>query len=214
MADQCRRLHELCIDYTHLTDELLTSLSCDEHVKLQYLRINILVKDMVAADYQLHAISEETWCTLSHHSPKLNLLMHFNVLNDQNFDPFFHSHVPATHLFFGSSVSKDVLGRVGMNCPKLKELVVSANGNAPIDPELIQIANRCQNLESVGLGECQLSSEGLVKFTQICGKRLKQLFVCEDVLIPDDNYDLDGLSDKVSESIGRPWSIEYMPWFE
>ncbi|XP_072039883.1 F-box/LRR-repeat protein 3-like [Amphiura filiformis] len=215
VADQCRQLHELCIDYTHLTDELLTSLSRDEHVKLKYLRINIVLKEMLAANYQLHSISKESWLALSRHSPKLHLLMYFYVLNDENFDPFFHCEVPATHLFFGRSVSKDVMNRVGRYCPKLQELVVSANGHDPIDEELIQIANKCHNLESVGLGECQISSQALVHFAKICGKRLKQLFVCEEVLIPEDNYDLDQMSEEVSESIGRPWSLEFMPcWFD
>jgi hypothetical protein len=45
---------------------------------------------------------------------------------------------------------------VAKHCPRLRELVVGANGNTTIDSELIGVANNCPHLTSLGLGECEV----------------------------------------------------------
>ncbi|CAB1458756.1 unnamed protein product [Pleuronectes platessa] len=64
---------------------------------------------------------------------------------------------PVTHLYFGRPVSKEMLGRIGLNCPRLVELVVCATGLGPLDEELIHIAERCRSLTAVGLAECAVT---------------------------------------------------------
>ena len=43
---------------------------------------------------------------------------------EEEFDAFFRDETSVTQLYFGRAVSKEMLGRVGLNCPRLVELVV------------------------------------------------------------------------------------------
>ncbi|KAJ9591147.1 hypothetical protein L9F63_002302 [Diploptera punctata] len=207
LVDHCRHLRELSLSYTLLSDELLLALSSEEHVRLEYLRIDVYTeKDML-----LQEISPRCWNALIEHSPNLNLVMYFFVIPDESFDILFMCYIPVTHLYFGDYVPKRVLGRIGSHCPRLKELVVGANGNSYINEELLSIAKNCPDLSSVGLGECEVTCSAFVKFAHICGPRLKKLYVMEECLIEDSQYDLMRACKKVSELIGREWAPEFMP---
>lgn len=207
LADQCRYLRELSLSYTLLSDDLLLALSSEEHVHLEYLRIDVYTeKDML-----LQQISPYCWNALVGHSPSMNLVMYFFVIPDESFNTLFMSYIPVTHLYFGDNVPKTVLGRIGSHCPRLKELVVGANGNSFINDELLNIARNCPELSSVGLGECEVTCSTFVEFAHICGPRLKELYVMEECLVEDSQYDLPKACQHVSELIGREWAPEFMP---
>lgn len=207
LADQCRYLRELSLSYTLLSDDLLLALSSEEHVHLEYLRIDVYTeKDML-----LQQISPCCWNALVEHSPSMNLVMYFFVIPDESFNTLFMSYIPVTNLYFGDYVPKTVLGRIGSHCPRLKELVVGANGNSFINDELLNIARNCPELSSVGLGECEVTCSAFVKFAHICGPRLKELYVMEECLVEDSQYDLPKACKHVSELIGREWAPEFMP---
>ncbi|XP_021926216.1 F-box/LRR-repeat protein 3-like isoform X3 [Zootermopsis nevadensis] len=207
LADHCCHLRELTLSYTLLSDDLLLALSSEEHVCLEYLHIDVYTeKDML-----LQQISPQCWSALVEHSPDMNLVMYFFVIPDQSFDTLFMSYTPVTHIYFGDHVPKRVLGRIGSHCPRLKELVVGANGNSFINDELLNIANNCPELSSLGLGECEVTCSAFVKFAHICGPRLKELYVTEECLVEDSQYDLTKACKQVSELIGRDWAPEYMP---
>lgn len=196
VADQCHGLRELALNYHLLSDELLLALSSEKHVRLEHLRIDVVSEN--PGQTHFHTIQKSSWDAFIRHSPKVNLVMYF-FLYEEEFDPFFRYEIPATHLYFGRSVSKDVLGRVGMTCPRLVELVVCANGLRPLDEELIRIAERCKNLSAIGLGECEVSCSAFVEFVKMCGGRLSQLSIMEEVLIPDQKYSLEQIHWEVSK---------------
>lgn len=104
-----------------------------------------------------------------------------------------------------------MLGRIGLNCPRLVELVVCANGLEPLDEELIRIAERCRSLTAIGLGECEVTCSGLMEFVKICGGRLSQLSIMEEVLIPDNTYNIEQIHSEVSKHLGRIWFPDMMP---
>lgn len=208
MADQCHGLRELALNYHLLSDELLLALSSEKHVRLEHLRIDVVSEN--PGQTHFHTIQKNSWDAFIRHSPKVNLVMYF-FLYEEEFDPFFRYEIPATHLYFGRSVSKDVLGRVGMTCPRLVELVVCANGLRPLDEELIRIAERCKNLSAIGLGECEVSCSAFVEFVKMCGGRLSQLSIMEEVLIPDQTYSLEQIHWEVSKHLGRVWFPDMMP---
>ncbi|KAJ8404611.1 hypothetical protein AAFF_G00334740 [Aldrovandia affinis] len=208
VADQCHGLRELALNYHLLSDELLLALSSEKHVHLEHLRIDVVSEN--PGQTHFHAIDKSSWDALVRHSPKFNLVMYF-FLYDDEFGPFFRHEIPVTHLYFGRSVSKDVLGRVGMTCPRLVELVVCANGLRPLDEELIRIAERCKQLSAVGLGECEVSCSAFVEFVKMCGGRLSQLSIMEEVLIPDHRYGPDEIHWEVSKHLGRVWFPDMMP---
>ena len=207
MADQCHGLRELALNYHLLSDELLLALSSEKHVRLEHLRIDV-VSDTPGQHF--HAIRKSSWDAMVRHSPKFNLVMYF-FLYEEEFGPFFGEETPVTHLYFGRSVSKDVLGRVGLHCPRLVELVVCANGLRPLDEELIRIARHCTQLSALGLGECEVSCSAFVEFVETCGRRLAQLSIMEEVLIPDHKYTLDNVHWEVSKHLGRVWFPDMMP---
>ncbi|XP_066990920.2 F-box/LRR-repeat protein 3 [Anabrus simplex] len=207
LADNCRYLRELSLSYTLLSDDLLLSLSSEKHVRLEYLRIDVYTEK----DILLHQISPRCWQALVQHSPAMNLVMYFFVIPDESFDILFTSYVPVTHLYFGDYVPKPVLGRIGLHCPRLKELVVGANGNSFINEELLNIATNCPQLSSVGLGECVVSCSAFVEFAKICGPRLKELYVMEECLVEDVQFDVAKTCKHVSELIQREWTPEFMP---
>ncbi|XP_029315057.1 F-box/LRR-repeat protein 3 isoform X2 [Cottoperca gobio] len=155
-----------------------------------------------------HLLSDELLLALS--SEKHVHLEHLRIDVDE-FDPFFNEESPVTHLYFGRSVSKEVLGRVGLHCPRLVELVVCANGLRPLDEELIRIAKHCTQLSAIGLGECEVSCSAFVEFVKMCGRRLSQLSIMEEVLIPDHKYSLDEIHWEVSKHLGRVWFPDMMP---
>ncbi|XP_018861645.1 F-box/LRR-repeat protein 3 isoform X3 [Parus major] len=208
VADQCHGLRELALNYHLLSDELLLALSSEKHVRLEHLRIDVVSEN--PGQTQFHTIQKSSWDAFIKHSPKVNLVMYF-FLYEEEFDLFFRYEIPVTHLYFGRSVSKDVLGRVGMTCPRLVELVVCANGLRPLDEELICIAERCKYLSAVGLGECEVSCSAFVEFVKMCGGRLSQLSIMEEVLIPDQKYSLEQIHWEVSKHLGRVWFPDMMP---
>ncbi|XP_039570506.1 F-box/LRR-repeat protein 3 isoform X2 [Passer montanus] len=208
VADQCHGLRELALNYHLLSDELLLALSSEKHVRLEHLRIDVVSEN--PGQTQFHTLQKSSWDAFIKHSPKVNLVMYF-FLYEEEFDPFFRYEIPVTHLYFGRSVSKDVLGRVGMTCPRLVELVVCANGLRPLDEELICIAERCKYLSAVGLGECEVSCSAFVEFVKMCGGRLSQLSIMEEVLIPDQKYSLEQIHWEVSKHLGRVWFPDMMP---
>ncbi|NWT14521.1 FBXL3 protein, partial [Vireo altiloquus] len=208
VADQCHGLKELALNYYILSDELLLALSSEKHVDLEHLRIDVVSEN--PGQVQFHTIKKQSWDALVKHSPKVNIVMYFFLYEDE-FDAFFREETPVTHLYFGRAVSKAMLGRIGMNCPRLIELVVCANGLQPLDDELIQIAERCKNLTAMGLGECEVTCRGFIEFVKMCGGRLTQLSIMEEVLIPDSDYSLDRLHLEVSKHLGRMWFPDMMP---
>lgn len=208
VADQCHGLRELALNYHLLSDELLLALSSERHVHLEHLRIDVVSEN--PGQMQFHTIKRSSWEAMVRHSPKFSLVMYFFLYEDE-FGPFFCDELPVTHLYFGRSVSKEVLGRVGMTCPRLVELVVCANGLRPLDEELIRIAERCQHLSAIGLGECEVSCSAFVEFVKMCGRRLSQLSIMEEVLVPDHKYGLDDIHWEVSKHLGRVWFPDMMP---
>ncbi|XP_033097387.1 F-box/LRR-repeat protein 21-like [Anneissia japonica] len=212
VADRCQQLRELSINYSQLSDKLLLSLCSEEHVKLENLRIKISNESQEKSKF--HKISKKSWDALSKHSPNLILVMSFYINKDVCFDSFFNFECPVTHLYFGHSVSREVLSRIGDHCPNLCELVVCANGMHLLDKELIKIGKHCINMSSLGLGECEISCSAMVEFTRICGSRLKSLFVREGVLQEDDAYGLESMCNEVSWNLGRPWSCEEAPCWD
>ncbi|XP_060625430.2 F-box/LRR-repeat protein 3 isoform X2 [Anolis sagrei] len=208
VADQCHGLRELALNYHLLSDDLLLALSSEKHVRLEHLRIDVVSEN--PGQTHFHKIEKSSWDAFIKHSPKVNLVMYF-FLYEEEFDPFFRYETPVTHLYFGRSVSKEVLGRVGMTCPRLVELVVCANGLRPLDEELICIAEHCKNLSAVGLGECEVSCSAFVEFVKMCGGRLSQLSIMEEVLIPDQKYSLEQIHWEVSKHLGRVWFPDMMP---
>ncbi|KAM9266082.1 F-box/LRR-repeat protein 3-like isoform 3-T10 [Cariama cristata] len=208
VADQCHGLKELALNYYILSDELLLALSSEKHVDLEHLRIDVVSEN--PGQVEFHTIKKQSWDALVKHSPKVNIVMYF-FLYEEEFDAFFREETPVTHLYFGRAVSKAMLGRIGMNCPRLIELVVCANGLQPLDDELIRIAERCKNLTAMGLGECEVTCRGFIEFVKMCGGRLTQLSIMEEVLIPDNDYSLDRLHLEVSKHLGRMWFPDMMP---
>ncbi|XP_072256826.1 F-box/LRR-repeat protein 3-like isoform X1 [Pyxicephalus adspersus] len=208
VADQCHGLRELALNYHLLSDELLLALSSEKHVRLEHLRIDVVSEN--PGQTQFHTIKKQSWDALIKHSPKVNIVMYF-FLYEEEFDAFFRDETPVTHLYFGRAVSKAMLGRIGMNCPRLIELVVCANGLQPLDDELIRIADRCKNLTAIGLGECEVSCSAFVEFVKMCGRRLTQLSIMEEVLIPDNKYNLEQIHCEVSKHLGRMWFPDMMP---
>ncbi|MEE6479273.1 hypothetical protein FKM82_012198 [Ascaphus truei] len=208
VADQCHGLRELALNYHLLSDELLLALSAEKHVRLEHLRIDVVSEN--PGQTQFHHIKKQSWDALVKHSPKVNIVMYF-FLYEEEFDAFFREETPVTHLYFGRAVSKAMLGRIGMNCPRLIELVVCANGLQPLDDELIRIADGCKNLTAIGLGECEVSCSAFVEFVKMCGRRLTQLSIMEEVLIPDNKYNLEQIHYEVSKHLGRMWFPDMMP---
>uniref|UniRef100_A0A3B1ICX0 F-box and leucine-rich repeat protein 3, like n=2 Tax=Astyanax mexicanus TaxID=7994 RepID=A0A3B1ICX0_ASTMX len=208
VADQCHGLRELALNYHLLSDELLLALSSEKHVHLEHLRIDVVSEN--PGQTQFHSIKKSSWDALIRHSPQVNIVMYF-FLYEEEFEPFFCEETPVTHLYFGRAVSKDMLGRIGLNCPRLVELVVCANGLEPLDEELIRIAERCKSLTAIGLGECEVTCSGFMEFVKMCGGRLSQLSIMEEVLIPDNSYSMEQIHSEVSKHLGRIWFPDMMP---
>uniref|UniRef100_A0A8C9IMM4 F-box domain-containing protein n=1 Tax=Piliocolobus tephrosceles TaxID=591936 RepID=A0A8C9IMM4_9PRIM len=207
VADHCQGLRELVLNYYILTDELLLALSSETHVNLEHLRIEVVSEN--PGQIKFHAIKKHSWDALIKHSPRVNVVMYF-FLCEAEFEMFFKEETPVTHLYFGCSVSKVVLGQIGLNCPRLTELVVCANGLQPLDNELICVAEHCTNLTALGLSECEVSCSAFVEFVRLCGRRLTQLSIMEEVLIPDEDYSLDEIPTEVSKYLGRVWFPDVM----
>lgn len=210
IADHCQGLRELALNYCILTDELLLALSTKTHVHLEHLRIDVVSEN--PGQVEFHSIKKQSWDALIKHSPGVNVVMYF-FLYEEDFETFFKEETPVTHLYFGRSVSKAVVRRIGLNCPRLIELVLSASGLQTLDNELICIGEYCKNLTAVGLSECEVSCSAFVQFVRLCGRKLTHLSVMEDVLIPDAHYSLDEVHTEVSKYLGRSWFPEVMPFW-
>ncbi|XP_028627948.1 F-box/LRR-repeat protein 21 isoform X2 [Grammomys surdaster] len=208
VADHCQGLRELALNYYILSDELLLALSSETHVNLEHLRIDVVSEN--PGQIKFHSIKKGSWDALLRHSPGVSVVMYF-FLYEEEFETFFKEETPVTHLYFGRAVSRTILGRIGLNCPRLIELVVCANGLQPLDSELIRIAERCTNLTALGLSECEVSCSALVEFVRLCGRRLTQLSIMEEVLVPDDRYTPEEVHTEVSKHLGRVWFPDVMP---
>ncbi|XP_055980798.1 F-box/LRR-repeat protein 21-like [Sorex fumeus] len=208
VVDHCQGLRELALDYYILTDELLLALSSKTHVHLEHLRIDVVSE--YPGQIEFHSIKKQSWDALIKNSPGVNVVMYF-FLYEEEFETFFREETPVTHLYFGCSVSKAVLGWVGLNCPRLIELVLSANGLQMLDDELICIGEYCRNLTALGLSGCEVSCSAFIEFVKLCGRKLTHLSVMEEVLIPDAHYSLSEIHTEVSKHLGEMWFPEGMP---
>ncbi|KAG8506578.1 F-box/LRR-repeat protein 21, partial [Galemys pyrenaicus] len=208
VADHCQGLRELALNYYILSDELLLALASKTHVNLEHLRIDVMSENPGQTEF--HSIQKQSWDALVKHSPGVNIVMYFFLLEEE-FETFFKDETPVTHLYFGRSVNKAILGRIGLHCPRLIELVISADGLQILDNELICIAEHCKNLTALGLSECEVSCSAFIEFVRLCGRRLTQLSIMEEVLIPDDEYSLDEIHTEVSRYLGRMWFPDVMP---
>ncbi|XP_065347553.1 F-box/LRR-repeat protein 21-like isoform X1 [Cloeon dipterum] len=207
LADHCRCLRELSLSYTLLSDNLLMALSSEEHVRLEYLRIDIYGDK----DAPFKRVSPHCWKALVDHSPSMNLVMYVFVLPEESLESLFTSYLPVTHLYFGDCLPKRVLARIAKHCPRLRELVVGANGSTTIDSELLGVASNCPQLTSLGLGECEVTCSAFVEFVSRCGPKLRQLSVMEECLLEDELHDINKTCKRVSEILGRDWCPEFMP---
>ncbi|XP_041502810.1 F-box/LRR-repeat protein 21-like [Microtus oregoni] len=208
VADHYQGLRELALNYYILSDELLLALSSETHVNLEHLRIDVVSEN--PGQIQFHSIKKHSWDALMKHSPGVSVVMYF-FLYEEELETFFQEETPVTHVYFGRSVSRAILGRIGVHCPRLVELVVCANGLQPLDSELIGIAEHCQNLTALGLSECEVNCSAFVEFVRLCGRRLTHLSIMEEVLVPDDNYTPDEVHTEVSKHLGRVWFPDVMP---
>uniref|UniRef100_A0A8C0QSH5 Uncharacterized protein n=1 Tax=Chelonoidis abingdonii TaxID=106734 RepID=A0A8C0QSH5_CHEAB len=105
----------------------------------------------------------------------------------------------------GHAVSKTMPSHTGMNCPRLIELVGCANGLQPLNDELICTAECCKNLTAMGLGDCEVTCRDFIKFVKMHEARLTLLSITEEVLIPDNYYNLDQIHSEISKHRGRMW---------
>lgn len=208
VADHCQGLRELALNYSMLSDALLLALSRETHVSLEHLRIDVVSENPGQVGF--HSIEEQSWRALTRRSPGVNVVMYF-FLCEEELATFFREDTPVTHLYFGRSVSRAVLGRIGLRCPRLIELVVCANGLQALDSELLCIGEHCHNLTALGLRECEVSCSAFIEFVRRCGRRLTQLSITEDVLTPDGDYSLDEMHTEVSKHLGRIWFPDVTP---
>ncbi|KAI4818703.1 hypothetical protein KUCAC02_004005 [Chaenocephalus aceratus] len=180
---KCHGLRELALNYHLLSEELLLALSSEKHVHLEHLRIDLVSEN--PGQTQFHTLQRSSWEALDTHL-KVNIVMYFYLIEEE-FDAFFRDETPVTQLYFGRAVSKEMLGRVGLNCPRLVELVVCANG------------------------ECEVTCSSFVEFVKMCGGRLTQLSIMEEVLIPDSSYNIEQIHSEMPKHLGRMWFPDMMP---
>uniref|UniRef100_A0A8C8E2Z1 F-box and leucine-rich repeat protein 3, like n=1 Tax=Oryzias sinensis TaxID=183150 RepID=A0A8C8E2Z1_9TELE len=182
VTDQCHGIRELALNYHLLSDELLFALSSEKCVHLEHLRIDVVSENPGRTHF--HNIKRASRDALIRHSPKVNIVMYF-FLYEEEFQPFFGYVTPVTQLYFGQAVSKKMLGRIGLNCPRLVEWC------APTE--------RCRSLTAIG--ECEVTCSGFVEFVKMCGGRLTQLSFMEEVLIPDSGYNIKQIHSEVSKHV-------------
>lgn len=206
VADHCQGLRELALNYYILSDELLLALSSETHVNLEHLRIDVVSEN--PGQIEFHSIKKPSWDALIKHSPGVNVVMYF-FLYEEEFETFFREETPVTHLYFGRSVSKAVLGWISLTGQRFVESVACADGLQTLD-ELTRIGQHCKTLTAVGLSECEASCRAFTELVGLCGKRLTQLSVMEEVLIPDD-FTLEGIHTEVSKYLGSIWFLDVMP---
>ncbi|XP_039668984.1 F-box/LRR-repeat protein 3, partial [Perca fluviatilis] len=104
--DQCHGLRELALSFHLLSDELLLALSSEKPIHLEHLRI---------ADTLSHHSKEPAGRLWSDTHPRSTSSCIFSLYKE--FEPFFRKETPVTYLYFGRAVTKEMLGRIGLNCP-------------------------------------------------------------------------------------------------
>ncbi|XP_034946625.1 F-box/LRR-repeat protein 21-like [Chelonus insularis] len=206
MISQCSCLKELSLPYSSLSDDLLTVISSDNHVPLKTIKI-----EAYSDSKPLPRISDEAWFTLENHSPNLNLVLNSYLSEEDDYDALLVTAVPVTHLFLNGSPPETIVRRIGENCPRLVELVVSSYNFGTIDQALISTAKGCPNLSAVGLGDCEITCSGLVEFVGLCKERLQILYIWETSLIEDTNFNISEATTQVSSLLGRKWMPESIP---
>uniref|UniRef100_A0A8C3T514 Uncharacterized protein n=1 Tax=Chelydra serpentina TaxID=8475 RepID=A0A8C3T514_CHESE len=173
-------LRQLAWNYYKLSDELLLAPSHEKHVNLEHLCIDVVSEN--PGQIEFHTIKKQSWDALVKHTPKVNIVIYF-FLYKEEFDTFFKEKTLVT----------------------LIKLVVCANGLLPLNDELICIAECCKNLTAMGLGECEVTCRDFIEFVRMRGARLTLLSIMEEVLIPDNGYNLDQIHSEISKHHGRMW---------
>ncbi|KAI4477533.1 PREDICTED: F-box/LRR-repeat protein 3-like isoform X2 [Polistes canadensis] len=206
LVNHCRYLRELSMFYSLLSDDLLMALCTEEQINLETLRIEIHSETT-----PLPVISEKTWTTFADRFPNTNLILLSYITDEEEHKSLFTSRIPVTHLYFGEAPPESVALRIHSYYPRLVELVIAAYGPGLIDDVLINVARGCPSLNSIGLGDCEISCMGLLKFVTICAERLKILYIRETSLIEDLELDVLDVTAKVSSLLGDTWVPEYIP---
>ncbi|EFN87630.1 F-box/LRR-repeat protein 3 [Harpegnathos saltator] len=206
LTDYCRRLRELSISYSLLSDELLLALCSVKQIHLETLRIEAHPETR-----PLPYISDKAWSVFSNRLPNMNVILLSYMADEDDERLLFTPHFPVTHLYLGDAPSQATISRISEQCPRLIELVIAAYESGPIDRFLISIAKNCAQLSAVGLGDCEVTCSGLARFVALCARRLQALYVVEMSLIEDAEFDITGVSANVSSLLGRTWVPEYVP---
>uniref|UniRef100_A0A8C1SAK3 F-box and leucine-rich repeat protein 3, like n=1 Tax=Cyprinus carpio TaxID=7962 RepID=A0A8C1SAK3_CYPCA len=63
---------------------------------------------------------------------------------------------------------------------------------------------------NISLGECEVTCSGFMEFVKMCGGRLSQLSIMEEVLIPDNTHNIEQIHSEVSKHLGRIWFPDVM----
>ncbi|KAI4497228.1 hypothetical protein M0802_007712 [Mischocyttarus mexicanus] len=206
LVNHCRFLREVSMFYSLLSDDLLIALCTEEQINLETLRIEIHSETR-----PLPVISDKTWTTFAERFPKADLILLSYITDEEEHKSLFTSHIPVTHLYFGEAPSEFIALRIHNYCPRLVELVIATYGPGLIDDVLINVARGCPSLNSIGLGDCEISCLGLLQFVTICAERLKILYIRETSLIEDLELDVLDVTAKVSSLLGDTWVPEYIP---
>ncbi|XP_058798958.1 F-box/LRR-repeat protein 3-like [Phymastichus coffea] len=208
LMNRCESIRELSLSFSLLSDELLRALSSDETLRLETMRVEAHPEAKPTVN-----VSSETWSNFANHLPDLNFVLLSYLTEATDYESLLAPHVPLTHLYFGENAPSSVIATVGERCPRLIELVVGAYGPETMDETLFTAARGCPKLAAVGLGDCELTCSGFIKFVSICCERLQVLCISDTSLIEDSEYDIAIVSTKVSELLGKSWEPNYVPYW-
>ncbi|XP_074416138.1 LOW QUALITY PROTEIN: F-box/LRR-repeat protein 3 [Poecilia formosa] len=87
---------------------------------------------------------------------------------------------------------------------------------------ILCVADQCHGLRELALNYHLLNDElllalssekhsGFVEFVKMCGGRLMQLSIMEEVLIPDNGYNMEQIHSEVLKHLGHLWLPDIMP---
>lgn len=174
-------LESLSIDYDHMNEQLLDTLSQPHRRPL--LRLNVHVHSF---QNRVPEISSSVWKKLAAHSSNLEVtinLLHFHTLPEQ-INSILNKDMPLTHfrVYFSSSFKVEILTRVAfLNGNTLKSLVLVDELNEDssaistfltngIDP-LVMFAWRCKNLSRIKIIGIFFFFISIEKFIKLCYSR-------------------------------------------
>ncbi|BFZ13268.1 hypothetical protein BsWGS_16307 [Bradybaena similaris] len=165
---KCRKIQELHVYFTHLSDDVLKALSETDRKPLQRLGVICTIDD----EFE-HELSSAAWSTLLTANPDLKVSLKFEYGSLLKWpSKIMKPEIPVQELYltttmFDPAIHLQINKAVAYYEQMLEKLVVKSSPSRELQESLLDVARRCKNLKALYV-YCVLDKDVIDRILELC----------------------------------------------